>query len=455
MIRLSSPAVKAFTIYELGSAILTKKLLCHNDANSIYLEPLTPNEIGTIIRSLRNTNATGYDNISTKVIKFCTEELLQPLTHLVNLSFENGLFPNLLKKSIVIPLHKKGPLTSMENYRPITLVPILSKIFEKAMKLRLLNFFAKFKVIKPEHFGFQPHKSTTLAMFHLVREIVQHINANKRITTVFFDMTRAFDFVSHDLLLLKLENLGVTIDRHLDWQHHVENVRNKLHKYVYVLSRLRHTSAIETTLAAYHGYVASVLKYGLLLWGNSTNIEQLFIAQKKCVRAICGKKPRESCVPLFKELGILPLPCLYILEVYEDRKYIFSNLLGNGFITLKKEYVNGLIYVVKAQRTVIEIAGLGRKKKKASTSSRPSNATRPEIAIYSACDVMYYYNGLACEMIDHHVAPNATEKHDVVALQSISYQCNNYQPTLSPYFGHLLNNKNVFVAPFILCIDHF
>lgn len=121
----------------------------------------------------------------------------------------------------------------------------------------------------------------------------------------------------------KTKFLGVTVDKNLAWVHHVDNVRNKLNRYVHVLRRLRHISTIPTSLAAYHGYVVSSLRYGLIIWGNSTNIHKLFIAQKKCVRAICGKGPRDSCVPLFQELGILPLPCLYI---YEMATFVRSNI---------------------------------------------------------------------------------------------------------------------------------
>lgn len=109
--------------------------------------------------------------------------------------------------------------------------------------------------------------------------------------------------------------LGIIIDDNCDWKLHIGTLRDKINRYVFVLRRLRQTSNLQTSLAAYHGYIGSILKYGLLVWGNSTDLNLLFRAQKKCIRAICGMSPRQSCEPVFRSLKILPLPCMYILEV--------------------------------------------------------------------------------------------------------------------------------------------
>lgn len=84
---------------------------------------------------------------------------------------------------------------------------------------------------------------------------------------------------------------------------------------MFALRRLRLIASKETALNAYHGYVSSVLRYGLVIWGNSVDLDRAFIAQKKCVRAVYGAEYLEHCKPLFKSLNILPLPCLYIFEI--------------------------------------------------------------------------------------------------------------------------------------------
>lgn len=89
----------------------------------------------------------------------------------------------------------------------------------------------------------------------------------------------------------------------------------KLDKFVFALRKLKLVSDKKTAKSAYHGYVSSVLRYGLIIWGNSVDINRAFVAQKKCIRAISGAEYLDPCTPLFKELKILPLPCLYIYEI--------------------------------------------------------------------------------------------------------------------------------------------
>lgn len=127
--------------------------------------------------------------------------------------------------------------------------------------------------------------------------------------------------------------LGIEIDKKLDWKEHVEKVCNKINRFSYALYKVTKTATRNTALTAYFAYVESVLRYGLIIWGNSTDINRAFIAQKKCIRAICGTAPDEPCRPLFKKLGILPLPCLYI---FEAAKFVKKNL--NYFKQAKEVY---------------------------------------------------------------------------------------------------------------------
>lgn len=109
--------------------------------------------------------------------------------------------------------------------------------------------------------------------------------------------------------------LGVHIDNKLTWKHHAENVCNKLSKSAYVLYSLSKKVNINTLVTAYHGLVASSLRYGVIFWGNCSEKERIFRAQKRCLRSMTGLKSTESCQPVFKSLKILTLPSLYLLEV--------------------------------------------------------------------------------------------------------------------------------------------
>lgn len=131
------------------------------------------------------------------------------MSYLVNISFTNGSFPEPLKHSLIKPLHKKGNKDCVDNYRPIALIPVISKIFEKAFHQRLMSFLDKHNVIKPEQFGFQNGKSTALAALNLTNKILGHMNMSLPVLAIFFDMSRAFDFVCHETLLSKCERYGI------------------------------------------------------------------------------------------------------------------------------------------------------------------------------------------------------------------------------------------------------
>lgn len=116
--------------------------------------------------------------------------------------------------------------------------------------------------------------------------------------------------------------LGVLIDQDLNWKVHLDNLCNRINKFVYALNQIKNVTNRKTAIITYHAYIESILRYGLIIWGNSTDKNRAFIAQKKCIRAICGIRPDESCEPIFKKLGLLPLPSLYI---YEICNFVYNN----------------------------------------------------------------------------------------------------------------------------------
>ena len=108
--------------------------------------------------------------------------------------------------------------------------------------------------------------------------------------------------------------LGLTVDKNLSWICHIEQLRNRLVSYAYLIYKLSTMCSQETALAAYYAYVFSILRYGVIFWGGSPHTNQLFFLQKRCLRNIVRIKQRESCKPYFKQLGILTMSCIYILE---------------------------------------------------------------------------------------------------------------------------------------------
>ncbi|CAK1582037.1 unnamed protein product [Parnassius mnemosyne] len=177
--------------------------------NSIYLSPTDEYDINKVIMTLNNSKSEGFDGICTKVIKACNKEIGRVLAFLINLSMVSGIFPDKLKFSLIKPLFKKDKKSILDNYRPIALVPILSKVYEKIMHTKLTSFFDKYHVLNHSQYGFQRGKSTAHAVFDMVKETLTCLNDNNYTTALFFDMSKAFDFVSHSLLLEKLEKCGI------------------------------------------------------------------------------------------------------------------------------------------------------------------------------------------------------------------------------------------------------
>jgi hypothetical protein len=177
--------------------------------NSFFLTPTTEIEILKIIKNLKLSHSSGFDGMSSNLIKRCCFELISPLTHLVNTSISTGSFPTILKTSKIIPIYKKGEFYELSNYRPISILSTFSKIFEKVIFEKFLNYIEKHKILSNYQFGFRRNLSTTHAMFNLISNIVSNLDGNKKVMTLFLDLEKAFDQVSHKRLLHKLENYGI------------------------------------------------------------------------------------------------------------------------------------------------------------------------------------------------------------------------------------------------------
>ena len=175
---------------------------------SLFLSPVNDSEVKKIIAQLKD-GAPGQDGIMSKWLKCISDHVAIPLTRLTNLSFSQGVFPNELKVALVSPLYKAKDPMIFSNYRPISLLPIFSKILEKLMYNRLLSFLNKCKIINKNQFGFRNNHSTYMALLIMLENIRNALDNGECAVGIFLDFQKAFDTVDHDILLNKLYNYGI------------------------------------------------------------------------------------------------------------------------------------------------------------------------------------------------------------------------------------------------------
>ena len=145
--------------------------------------------------------------IPTKLLKLAKTEILKPLTNSINACIQNQTFPNELKQADVTPIFKKGDPKVKSNYRPISILPLLSKIFEKILHLQLSKFFDT--KLSKKLCGFREGHSTQHTLFHLIKDIQNWLDDSKYVGMVLMDLSKAYDCIPYDLLLAKIEAYGI------------------------------------------------------------------------------------------------------------------------------------------------------------------------------------------------------------------------------------------------------
>lgn len=465
--------------------------------NELILEPVTESYIIKIIKSLKNKKSAGVDGISNFVIKQCVNELASHITYLCNEVINAGVFPDRLKVARVIPIFKKGKPSEMSNYRPISLLPWLSKVLERIIFNRLYDHLTKNDILAGNQYGFRPGLNTFDAMYSLMNTVLGALDCKRYVASVCLDLSRAFDCVDHTVLLAKLQYygirgkafqlmksyltnrkqtveigfdsetfkskeevikcgipqgsnlgpllficfindlvynvdqseivlfaddatipvtadtsnalktrlesaigqaanwlknnrlhiniekthcikfktknktdfelnleinnitvkstkeckfLGVYIDESLSWSCQCSKVVKSLNRLVYVFLKLKSEIPCEALRSAYFASFESVLRYGLLYWGNSSSLEDVFRVQKRVIRIMDGKPPLYPCHGIFKRQKIMSLPSLFIYEVliYFQKNIFTWEMLNpihdhNTRNTLIRKKINNLV----------------------------------------------------------------------------------------------------------------
>ena len=183
--------------YDLDSSSCPDEFYCSED------------EVIDLLTSLNLTKASGSDGISATMLRNTACSIAPAIVMLFNMSISTGKLPSVWKLSAIVPIPKSGDNTNVSNYRPISLLPILSKLLEKHMYAIILHQFEEFSPISVRQWGFQPKKSTTAALLKTFNDWALALDNHKEVCAVFFDIRKAFDSVPHRYLLQKLIDAGI------------------------------------------------------------------------------------------------------------------------------------------------------------------------------------------------------------------------------------------------------
>lgn len=181
----------------------------HTDpAKLLNFTPATLDEVSKIIDNLNPNTSTGLDGISCKALKSVKNLILDKLTTSINKCLERGYFPESLKIAKVSPIFKSGKKDDPGNYRPISVLPIMSKIFEKIIYNRLDQHLTSSNFLYKKQYGFRSHSNTLSACIDLVTTVKTKIDKKQIALGIFIDLKKAFDTISHKLLIHKLHAIG-------------------------------------------------------------------------------------------------------------------------------------------------------------------------------------------------------------------------------------------------------
>ena len=180
---------------------------CMDNLDNIFVSEAG---VEKLINMMKPKRSCGYDGISNYLLKEIFVSIRVPFLHVIKKSLKEGKFPEGMKLAKINPLFKSGRHDICDNYRPISLLPVFSKVLEKIVYVSIVKYLTKNDLIYCKQFGFRKKHSTGDAIKLLVSEILNGWNKDMHVVAIFIDLKKAFDTVSHDLILKKISKLGIS-----------------------------------------------------------------------------------------------------------------------------------------------------------------------------------------------------------------------------------------------------
>ena len=176
---------------------------------TIFMLPTNEVEIEETILSLDSKKSKDIYEVSVDLLKYLAKHVSPILSDLFNECMSTGVFPDHMKLALITPVYKGGSKLDISSYQPVSVLPILSKVLEKIVQVRLIKFLKKHNITYNKQYGFQKNKLTTLAILDLYSKIIKALDNGNYACSVLLDFIKAFDTVNHEILIKKLENYDV------------------------------------------------------------------------------------------------------------------------------------------------------------------------------------------------------------------------------------------------------
>ena len=188
-----------------------RNYLNHQTETNFSFHMIDNNATVRMIKSMKMSQSKGHDGIFSELIKLINTDISSSITIIINQTLTSGIFPDKLKMAKVTPIFKKGNTKLICNYRPISVLPVISKIFETVLQEQLTEYFIiTNNLFAPQQYGFRENSSTELAALELIDRLLNQMNNHKIPTNFYIDLSKAFDSLQHDILLEKLAHYGLT-----------------------------------------------------------------------------------------------------------------------------------------------------------------------------------------------------------------------------------------------------